>query len=83
MGSLILLGLIPQRARAELVITFGGDFSLNQNGQETRPDATRVRGKWIKWEDLMAGIAPLWDGDLNFANLETVVSSNPAIPGSP
>tara|TARA_B100000029_G_scaffold408123_1_gene409282 strand:+ start:478 stop:1647 length:1170 start_codon:yes stop_codon:yes gene_type:complete len=58
----------------EIVITFGGDVCLNRNGLKSRPDGTKVGGRLVSWEKLASGIKPLIDGDLNFLNLETVVT---------
>lgn len=66
----------PGRAeRGELVLTFGGDLSMGPNGARPRPDGVFSRGTWYPWSSLTAGLAPLVDGDLNFANLECVVSA--------
>ncbi len=58
----------------EIVITFGGDVCLNRNGLLSRPDGTQVGGRVVPWEKLASRIKPLIDGDLNFLNLETVVT---------
>jgi len=78
---LLLTSLIlPWNAYAELTITFGGDFALNKKGGKLSAHGASVGGKLISWEELMSGVRPLWDGDLNFANLETVVSDNGRLP---
>ncbi len=65
-----------ERPRRHLVITLGGDLGLNAHAQPAEADGARRHGTFLRWSALTAGIAPLIDGDLNFANLETVVTAS-------
>lgn len=68
-----LLAAAPS-ARAELSLTFGGDMNFNSSRVAPRPDGAKKGGKVHSFRSLLAGIAPFIDGDINFANVETVVS---------
>jgi poly-gamma-glutamate capsule biosynthesis protein CapA/YwtB (metallophosphatase superfamily) len=68
-----LLAAAPA-ARAELSLTFGGDMNFNASRVAPRADGAKKGGKLYSFKSLLAGIAPFIDGDINFANVETVVS---------
>jgi poly-gamma-glutamate capsule biosynthesis protein CapA/YwtB (metallophosphatase superfamily) len=53
----------PVLAQDEIVLVFAGDTGLTGN-----------HSGYAGWEATTSGIAPLINGDLNFANLETVVT---------
>lgn len=57
-----------------MTITLGGDLGLGGSGQPVDPDGALRHGASTPWASLTAGIRPLLTGDLNFANLETVVT---------
>lgn len=57
-----------------LTIVLGGDLGLGGSEQPVHPDGAYRHGARTPWAELTAGIAPLLDGDINFANLETVVT---------
>ena len=59
-----------------LVLVLGGDVGLGGSNQPLRKTGGVRHGRTIPWKALTRGIAPLLDGDLNFANLETVVTDN-------
>ncbi|MEM7747516.1 MAG: CapA family protein [Pseudomonadota bacterium] len=59
---------------SSLVIVLGGDLGLGGSGQPVSPVGGYRHGKRIPWPDLTTGIKPLLSGDINFANLETVVT---------
>ncbi len=66
---------------SQLTLTIGGDVNFNKNLFRTHPDGFLSRGtKLIPWATYTAGIKPLIDGDLNFANIETVVSDKNNLP---
>ncbi len=67
-------------ARRALTIVVGGDLGLNAHGQPAEPNGARRHGAFLAWADLTTGIRPLIDGDLNFANLETVVTARNDLP---
>lgn len=71
--SLSLLAAAPA-ARAELSLTFGGDMNFNSSRVAPQPNGAKKGGKLYPFKTLLSGIAPLIDGDVNFANVETVVS---------
>ncbi|MBX3040293.1 MAG: CapA family protein [Bdellovibrionaceae bacterium] len=77
----LLVGV--QSAKAEMVITFGGDVNLNQSRAQASPKGTAKYGKNYTWTELFAGIAPLLNGNLNFANIETVVSDQKTLSEAP
>lgn len=72
--SSALKGAVPQSVRS-LTIVLGGDLGLGGSGEPVHPDGALRHGERHGWSKLTAGLAPLIDGDLNFANLETVVTS--------
>lgn len=63
-------------AKAELVITFGGDLNLTQSRAYASPSEATKHASKASWSKLFSGLAPELTGHLNFANLETVVSAN-------
>lgn len=63
-----------QPPRRELTIVVGGDLGLNGHMQPVAPHAALKHGANIPWALLTERLAPLIDGDLNFANLETIVT---------
>jgi poly-gamma-glutamate synthesis protein (capsule biosynthesis protein) len=71
---------LAQSAPEEWVFTMGGDINFNKGDINRRnmpaPDPVGVRlgRNVIPWEDLTRYLAYHIDGDLNFANIETVVS---------
>jgi poly-gamma-glutamate synthesis protein (capsule biosynthesis protein) len=77
--TLLLASFGAASARAdeptEIVITLGGDTGFTRNGNV--PDeagAWTAAGRFRSLDELTKGIAKLPDGDLNFLNLETVVT---------
>lgn len=58
----------------ELVITFGGDVNFNRTHQAPATNRVSKNGRSWTWPELTAKIAPLVDGDINFANIETVIT---------
>ncbi len=57
-----------------LTIVLGGDLGLGGSGETPHPDGASRHGRRHAWSTVTAGLEPLIDGDVNFANLETVVS---------
>ncbi len=70
------LMLLSVNAWSELTLTMGGDVNFNKNLFRTSPQGFLAgNGKTpTPWATYVAGIKPLIDGDINFANIETVVS---------
>lgn len=72
---LILLISTPAfAANKELVITMGGDVNFNIPAAGVNPNGTQRFGGLQPWNYFTSGIAQLITGDLNFANIETVVT---------
>lgn len=57
----------------EVTIVLVGDVGLNRNGQQVQADGVR-RGGFQTWDETTALIAKDINGDLNFMNVETVVT---------
>ncbi len=57
-----------------LTVVVVGDVGLNRSQQEVDPAGIKEGGGVLPWGDLTTGVASLIDGDLNFMNLETVVT---------
>ena len=70
----LLLGMLGMPAVAvELVITFGGDVNFAQSRATPQPDRVFKFGS-VPLEETTAFLRGEWDGDVNFINVETVVS---------
>ena len=71
-----IAGLAPPASgpRRAFTITLGGDLGLGGHGAPVDARGARRQGALLSWDELTAGIRPLLDGDVNFANLETVVT---------
>ncbi len=52
----------------------GGDIGLNGSREPVRTEGAMRQGSLLRWQDMTADIKPLITGDVNFANLETVVT---------
>ena len=61
----------------ELVVTFGGDVCLNRSRLTPEASGTRFGATLMTWPKLTRAIRKQTNGDLNFVNLETVVSDKP------
>lgn len=74
----LLVLLVTSSAFAELVITIGGDLNFSRDEQKVNSQGVFIpsQQKTVEWSQLTEKIQPLLDGDLNFANLETVVSDD-------
>mgnify|MGYP001811897938 CR=1 FL=1 len=85
--TLVLVHILnSQPAGAEeaeqVTLVIGGDLGLGGSGQRVDERGARRHGKLHPWDKLTKGLAGLVDGDLNFANLETIVTSNNSLrPG--
>ena len=65
----------PQEAYAsELTIVLAGDTGLNGSFQPVYASFGTKQGTRLAWSDATGAIAPEVNGDINFANLETVVT---------
>lgn len=77
----IVTGLFISFANAELVITMGGDINFNKTSfkahEEGFSPSNLPRGEdAVPWSYFTEKLAPMLNGDLNFANIETVVTAN-------
>lgn len=71
--------MLATAAHADVVLTMGGDVNFNRNRMVVEPDGVRYGQQIATWESLTRGIKPLINGDLNFANIETVVTEDPTL----
>jgi poly-gamma-glutamate synthesis protein (capsule biosynthesis protein) len=68
---------------AVITLVVSGDVGLNRNNLPVDSEGVLEGGGTLAWADMTAGIADLIDGDLNFMNLETVVTDrNDLRPGN-
>lgn len=65
----------PRPPRQTLVVTLAGDLGLGSHMAPVRAEGSSRPGAGLGLTALTARIAPLLDGDLGFANLETVVTA--------
>ena len=71
-------GAVATECRAEeVVITFGGDVSANRSRVAPEAGGTRFGRRLAAFSEWTAKIRPLLNGDINFINLETVISDTP------
>lgn len=66
--------LMSVHAFAGLTLTIGGDVNFNKSEKRSDSRGYVSGGKVTPFSKYTAGIRPLIDGDLNFANVETVIS---------
>jgi hypothetical protein len=59
-----------------IVVVIGGDLGLGGSDQPISEAGAYRHGQRYAWADITRSIAPHINGDLNFANLETVVTDN-------
>ncbi|MEY4616660.1 MAG: hypothetical protein RJB66_1620 [Pseudomonadota bacterium] len=64
----------PIHTRAELIITLGGDLNLNPSGELPDAQGACKHGRCFSWREVFQNLEPLLIGELNFYNLETVVT---------
>lgn len=76
----LIFFLSATTAYADLTITFGGDVNFNKTLQDPTGDSAIVHGRPYQFEQLTEGLRALVDGDVNFANIEIVVTSRAALP---
>lgn len=66
-----------------IVLVLGGDLGLGGSNQPISAKGGVRHGRLNAWSKMTQGIAPLLDGDIHFANLETVVTDRKRIAPSP
>ena len=64
----------PLKDGDSIVIVVGGDLGLGGSDQPLSHKGGYRHRRLIPWPELTKGVAPLVNGDINFANLETVVT---------
>lgn len=77
----LLITVVTSVSHAELVITMGGDINFNKTGFYSHEEGFSPGNKKdpddsVPWKYFTEKLAPMLDGDLNFANIETVVTNN-------
>ncbi|WP_374076717.1 CapA family protein [Bdellovibrio bacteriovorus] len=70
-----LILIFSLNAHADVVLTMGGDVNFNRNRQAAHPDGVVYGTTVTPWKSFTSQLRPLINGDINFANIETVVSS--------
>lgn len=65
--------------KATVTITLAGDVGLNPTNQSVAPNGV-TDGGFQTWADTTAGIETAIDGDINFMNVETVVTDRNDLP---
>ncbi len=73
---LVLLSSVEAYSR-RIDITMVGDIGFNKNGQVPVSNYVEAYGRRTEWRDLTSQIRSQIDGDINFGNLETVISDAP------
>jgi len=74
---LLILSCFAQQLAANTIhIVAVGDVGLNSSGTRVYANGTYLGGKFVSWENLHTNLSKLINGDINFMNLETIVSSN-------
>ena len=63
-----------QLVYANLTLTMGGDVNFNKNLFSVNANGFSRDGYVTNWTELTKNLKPLINGDLNFANIETVVT---------
>lgn len=69
--------VLPQlfiRDADTIVLVLGGDIGLGGSDEPVHAEGSFRHGKRTPWADMSARLKPLITGDINFANLETVVT---------
>lgn len=63
-----------------VTITMAGDTGFAPNHAPVRADGVVRHGEFLPWEVTTEEIAPLIDGDLNFVNIETIITDQNNLP---
>ena len=71
---LIISLLLGGNVQAQLTLTMGGDVNFNKNFMMVDASGFLADKSTITWSTFTKYLEPLLDGDLNFANVETVIS---------
>lgn len=74
--------VLPSPRERYLTVLVAGDTGLNGSFQPVYASFGLRGGARLSFADAATDIAPVIDGDINFANLETVVTDRNDLPGS-
>jgi len=74
-----LAAALPAGNADEVTVVLVGDVGLNRSNQPAEADGVR-RGGYQTWADTTSAIDKEIDGDLNFMNVETVVTDHNDLP---
>jgi hypothetical protein len=83
LASLVACWVSADALAADLTMTMGGDISFNLSRQLPEALGVREYNGVVPFSRMTSDIARLIDGDLNFANLETVVSDRTDLISDP
>ena len=73
---LSLMLILSIHVSAQVTLTMGGDVNFNKNLKKVNPSGFISENEIIPWATYTKYLKPLLDGDLNFANVETVISDS-------
>ncbi len=77
---LIISLLLGGGVQAQVTLTMGGDVNFNKNLMKVDASGFLADKSTITWSTFTKYLQPLLDGDLNFANVETVISDRHDLP---
>ena len=80
LSALLILIAMPAHAQQQLTVVLMGDTGFNGPSARVSEAGGFKRGELVTVEDAMAKIAPVIQGDVALANLETVVTDRNDIP---
>ncbi len=66
-----------------IIITLVGDTGYSPTRSRVRPSGVTWRGRHLKWAETTAAIEKEINGDINFANIETVVTDRNGLAAIP
>ena len=78
--ALILAAPSLHAREIDLTLVAVGDVGLNRTRVDVHPDGMDLWGKRVPFEAMMTHVAKYIDGDINFCNLETVVTDRNDLP---
>ncbi len=74
---------VPEPAMRHIELVLVGDTGFAPHRQRPLPDGVYKHGRWQTWESTTRLIRPHINGDINFANVESVVSANGRLRARP
>ncbi len=79
----IIVGNEESSESEHISIVMVGDTGFAPSGVSPKADGVSKHGTWLKWSQTTDRVKHLINGDINFANMESVVSSNGALRPRP